>query len=325
MIFKALLVVAVSLSAIVLGLLYKGIDRILMARMQSRIGPPLTQPFRDVKKLLVKESIVPENAVRWLFNLMPVIALISVIAILPYLPMGTAPLMEGHGDLILVLYLLIFPSLALMIGGFASSSPYAAVGGQREMVKMIGYEFPLAIAAISVAWILSSSGIDNAFSLAVISGNPVWDLAGPLGCIGLVMIFLSMLSVIPGELGRIPFDVSEADSEIAGGTLVEYSGRNLALFYLADAVKSIAIASVVVALFLPYGISGFFGFSGLPALAADFAFYLAKLLCIMFIGLSFMGVITGRLRISQVVPVYWKYPVSISLAGLILIAAEALL
>jgi len=325
MMFKVLLVVVISLFAIVMGLLYKGIDRIFTARMQSRVGPPVIQPFRDVRKLLVKESIVPENAVKWLFNLMPVLALISVIMILPYVPMGMAPLLETHGDLILVLYLLIFPSLALMIGGFASSSPYAAVGGQREMVKMMGYEFPLVMAAISVAWLLRSSGISNVFSLAVISGNPVWALAGPIGCAGLIMIFLSMLSVIPGELGRAPFDVSEADSEIAGGILLEYSGRNLALFYLADAVKTIAVASVVIALFLPYGISGFFGLSGMAALAADFIFYLAKLLCIVFIGLSFIGVVSGRLRISQVVPVYWKYPVMVSLTGLLLIAVDTVL
>ena len=117
--FRVLLVAIVSVGGIVLGLLYKGIDIILAARIQGRVGPPITQPFRDVKKLLVKESIVPENAVKWLFNLMPGLALISAIAILLYLPLGTTPVLEGYGDLILVLYLLIFPSLALVIGGFA--------------------------------------------------------------------------------------------------------------------------------------------------------------------------------------------------------------
>jgi NADH-quinone oxidoreductase subunit H len=322
MMIKVLLILGVSVFAMSVGLLYRGVDRILTARMQGRVGPPVTQPFRDVKKLLVKERIVPEHAVKWLFNLVPVLALVSVIAIMPYVPMGMDPILGGHGDLILVLYLLTFPSLALAVGGFASSSPYAAVGGQREIVKMIGYEFPLAIAIVSVAWLLSSSGIGNAFSLAVISGNPVWSLAGPVGWAGLSMILLSLLFVIPGELGRVPFDVSEADSEIAGGVLVEYSGRNLALFYIADAVKAIAFASVVIALFLPYGISGAFSLSGPAALAADFAFYLAKLLCVVFIGLTLVGAATGRLRISQVVSVYWKYPTMASLAGLLLIAAD---
>lgn len=320
-----LLIVAVPAVGIFLGLLYKGVDRILVARMQGRVGPPVTQPFRDIKKLMSKESIVPENAVKWLFNLMPVFALASTIAILFYIPLGMTPVLEGYGDLILVLYLLIFPSLALVIGGFASSSPYASIGGQREMIKMISYEFPLAIATISIAWLLYSFNVSDVFSFAVISGNPLWNFAGPLGFAGLLMIFLSLIFVISGELGRVPFDVSEADSEIAGGVLAEYSGRNLALFQLADAVKTIAMASIVIALFLPYGISGFLGFSGTAALAADFVFYMIKLLCIIFIGSTFTRAATGRLGISQVVTVYWKYTSIISLTGLLLIMADMVL
>ena len=122
--YNVLLVPVIALAGIALGLLYKGIDRVLAARMQARVGPPVTQPYRDVRKLMMKESIVPRNAVRWLFNTMPVIALAASVAILLYIPLGgMAPLMEGHGDMLLVLYLLIIPSLALVIGGFASGSP----------------------------------------------------------------------------------------------------------------------------------------------------------------------------------------------------------
>lgn len=322
--YKILLVVLVSIVGIVLGLLYKGIDRILAARMQKRVGPPITQPFRDVKKLLVKENLMPKNAVKFLFNLMPATALISTIIMLLYLPLGMSPILEGYGDLILVLYLLIFPSLAVVLGGFASSSPYASVGGQREMAKMMSYEFPLGISAVSIAWLLYSSSIKNVFSLAVISSNPVWGLVGPLGSLGLLMIFLVLLFVMPGELGRVPFDVSEADSEIAGGALVEYSGRNLALFYLADGVKTVAVASLVIALFLPYSISSFFT-PGISVLVADFIFYLVKLFCVIFVASTLIRVVTARFRITQVVTAYLKYSVIISLIGLGLIALDIIL
>jgi len=126
-------------------------------------------------------------------------------------------------------------------------------------------------------------------------------------------------------LGRVPFDVSEADSEIAGGVFVEYSGRNLALFYLADAVKTIAVASLMIALFLPCGISGLFGFSGMAALATDFIFYMVKLFCIIFISSTLIRVVTGRLRINQIVTAYWKYPVMASLFGLLLIIIDKIL
>ncbi|NTV01056.1 MAG: NADH-quinone oxidoreductase subunit H, partial [Methanoregulaceae archaeon] len=115
--------VLVAVFGIVVGLFLMGFDRIVAARMQARIGPPLTQPFTDIRKLLVKENVVPENAIPWLFNYAPIIALASVITILLYLPVGGfAPVLSNGGDLILVMYLLTIPALALVVGGFASGS-----------------------------------------------------------------------------------------------------------------------------------------------------------------------------------------------------------
>ncbi len=324
---KMLLVPIIAIFGIVFGLLFKGIDRRLAARMQARVGPPIVQPFRDVKKLFLKENIVPRDAVAWLFNAVPVVALAASIVILLYLPFGpVGPLLEGQGDLILVIYLFILPGLALVIGGFASSSPYATVGAQREMVTMLSYEFPLAIAAVSLAWLISSSMPGAAaFSLAVIAGTPVWALVGPVGFIGLAILFLVLLLVMPGELGAIPFDVAEAETEIAGGALVEYSGRNLALFYLADAVKTIAFASVVVALFLPWGMAGALGMQGIAAVAADALFFLAKLFLVVFVARVFIRVAVPRLRITQVVKAYWGYATLAALAGLLLISIDAAL
>ena len=152
--------IGLALFGIIFGLLYKGVDRKVSAHMQGRIGPPIVQPFRDVRKLFTKENIVPDNAIPWVFHLAPLIGLIAAISILLYLPIGGfAPLATGYGDLILVLYLLIIPSLALVIGGFASGSPYATVGAQREMVTMIAYEFPLAIIIVTFAWKLSITEI----------------------------------------------------------------------------------------------------------------------------------------------------------------------
>ena len=80
--------VLIAVFSIIIGQLLMGFDRIVAARMQARIGPPLTQPFTDVRKLLAKENVVPENAIPWLFNLAPIIALASAITILFYLPIG---------------------------------------------------------------------------------------------------------------------------------------------------------------------------------------------------------------------------------------------
>ncbi len=325
--FKILLIPIVAIFGVCLGLFYKGIDRILVARMQSRMGPPITQPYRDFKKLMVKDNIIPVNSVKWLFNFMPLIALSTTLIILLYIPLGGfEPILGSHGDLILVLYLLIFPALASILGGFSSGSPYAIIGAQREMIVLMSYEFPLAIISISIAWLISSlnPGL-NAFSFSVIGNNVIWGLVGPMGFVGLILLFLTLLFIVQGELGRAPFDVSEADTEIAGGVLAEYSGRNLALFYLANVTKIVVIGSLIIALFLPWNISNFLNLTGVLAYASDLLFFLIKLFFVIFIGSTLIKAAAARFKIDQVVSVYWIYAVLISLFGLFLVSFDVIL
>jgi formate hydrogenlyase subunit 4 len=327
-----------ALFGIIFGLFYKGIDRKISARMQGRIGPPLRQPFRDVKKLFIKENIVPENAIPWVFHLAPLIGLVGTISILLYLPIGGfQPLASGAimvdgkpiilGDLILILYLLMIPSLALVIGGFSSGSPYATVGAQREMATMIAYEFPLAIIIITIAWKLGSTtsgglALPNAFAMSTIAANPIWNTAGPLAFIGFIILLLVLIIVTPAELSKIPFDSPEAETEIGGGLLVEYSGRNLAMFYLMDSVKTVVMASVIVALFFPYNLSPVFGLESYPAFAVDIIFYLVKVLIIIVFSVTLIRVAVARLKIDQIVYTYWVPLTLLALVGLIFVMWE---
>ncbi|MDD1709302.1 MAG: NADH-quinone oxidoreductase subunit H [Methanoregulaceae archaeon] len=315
--------VLIAVFSIIIGLLLMGFDRIVAARMQARIGPPLTQPFTDIRKLLAKENVVPENAIPWLFNLAPVLALASAITILLYLPIaGFAPVLSGGGDLILVMYLLTIPALALVAGGFASGSPYATVGAQREMVTMIAYEFPLAIVIIAIAWKLAAAGIALPFTLASIQANPVWSLVGPLGVIGLLILLIVLLIVTPAELSRVPFDTPEAETELAGGILVEYSGKNLALFSLTQGVKTVAMASLVVALFFPYSLAAILGIAGIPAAVTDILFFIVLITIVAFLSVSLVRVSMARFRINQVISVYWIYLAIAGLAGLLLVMTD---
>jgi formate hydrogenlyase subunit 4 len=318
--------VIVSLFGLIAGLFLLGIDRKLAAHMQARIGPPLRQPFIDIRKLLIKENIVPENAIPWLFNMAPVIALVSSLVILLYIPLGSLISPLGmYGDLILVMYLLTIPALAMVAGGFASGSPYATVGAQREMVTMIGYEFPLAIVVIGIAWRLWAAGVAHPFLLSSIAGNPVWGLVGPLGIAGLILLLIVLAVVTPAELSRIPFDTQEAETELAGGLLVEYSGRNLALFSLSTAVKTLVMGALAVAIFFPWNLSSFVALPAGVAQVADLLFFLAKVVLVMFITVTLVRVGMARFRINQVVTVYWVYFALIGLAGLLLLMADSAL
>ena len=116
------------------GLLLCGIDRKLVARMQKRIGPPVLQPFYDFFKLCGKETIIPAAANRTVFLLAPLVGLAGLVVIQLFIPIFRFSAFKGIADVIVILYLLLIPALAVILGGAASGSPYAGVGLSREMV-----------------------------------------------------------------------------------------------------------------------------------------------------------------------------------------------
>lgn len=316
------LIILLSFIGVFLGLLYKGFDRKITAMMQSRIGPPWRQPFRDVRKLFMKETIIPDNAVPWLFNAAPVFSLIAPLIALAYLPLGPfSPILQGYGDLILLLYLLAIPAVAMAFGGLASGSPYATVGAQRELVLMMSYEFPLAIAAVTMAWNYGT------FSIAEMAANPVWSNVSTMSGVGFALIAAGLFAVLPGELSKVPFDQAEAETELAEGIFVEYSGRNLGIFYIAEVVKMVVVGSLMIALFFPYNLSTFYSFGGpeifggvlLWNMIADVAFFLFKLLIIIYFAVSVIRVAFARFQINKASYFYWIPITIIGLLGTLLV------
>jgi len=303
------------------GMLYRGIDRKLVAHMQGRVGPPIVQPFRDVRKLLMKENIIPDGAISWLFNAAPFLALISTGSLLLFIPLFGQPALLGrYGDVILVLYMLIIPSLAFVVGGFASSSPYATVGAQREMIIMMSYEAPLAVVVLGIAWRISQVTNANPFLMSTITHYPIWNLLGPVGIVGALLMLFTLVVVTVGEAAKVPFDIAEAETEIAGGLLVEYSGRNLSLFYLSDVIKTFAMASLVVALFIPYNLSPALGITVAPAAGiVDGLFFLVKVLVVMFFSVSLIRAGMARFKISQASTVYVIAMTAVALVGMLLV------
>ncbi len=318
---------AVSFVGAIVGLVYLGIDRILVARMQARVGPPIAQPFRDVSKLMMKESIIPAGSLRWLFQFSPILCVMGSAVLLLYIPLfGQPALFQGAGDTILIVYLLTIPSVALVAGGFASSSPYATVGAQREMVVMIGYEFPLSVAIVSLAWRILQVTDANAFALSTMAQHPIWNIVGPFGFAGAILLLIALIAVTPGELGRIPFDIADAETELAGGLLVEYSGRNLALFYIGNAIRGFAVLSLVVALFFPYGIGAAIGLTDTAAIVVvDALFFLLKVLVVMFVAVALIRSAMARFKVNHASVFYLAGITSMSLVGLLLLWVDVIL
>ncbi|HIP74694.1 MAG TPA: CO-induced hydrogenase subunit K [Thermococcus paralvinellae] len=304
------------------SLLWEGLDRKLVARMQRRVGPPLLQPFYDFLKLMSKESIIPRHANKF-YELAPVLALAVSIALLAYTPMGFAPLFATKGDVIVFIYLLTLIGFIRVLGAISSGSPYARIGAQREMIILVSREVPMMLALFTILWRLNHLGVEKPFSLATFYQRNVWS-GTPLALIGTFILLFVFLAWLASEIEVGFFDIPEAETEVAEGPMAEYSGRHLALFELSNALKMFVSASLVVAIFLPWDISAYVGLSGISALVVDILFHTFKVFVVLFISMSIFRAITGRLRITHAVQVFWLRLLSAAIIGSLILAIDQL-
>jgi NADH-quinone oxidoreductase subunit H len=274
------------LFTVCLGLVASWIVRKVSALVQWRVGPPFLQPFYDVAKLMGKEVLIPEPAQRVVFQVAPVVGLAGVLLLSTMLWRITIePTKLFVGDIIVAIYLMVLPSLALIMGSSASASPHASVGTSREMKLVMGYELPLVLAFIVV--IIKTGG---QLSLAAIAQQcPALSISGMLA-------FLVSLLCIQAKLGFIPFDIAEAETELAGGILMEYSGALLALWKITQAMMLVALPMFLVMVFM-----GGIGTSGAP-LAWGIGKYVLVLVLVILIKNT-----NPRVRIDQAMKFFWVY------------------
>ncbi|HLX75945.1 MAG TPA: complex I subunit 1 family protein [Terriglobales bacterium] len=229
---------------LLLAPLLQGVVRKLTARIQSRQGPPLLQPYFDLLKLLGKEDLesgetpVMQRFAAWL-------SLATVLAVACLLPMGFGVPMNAAGDVILLIYLLTLCGISTLLAGMAAGSTYSLIGINREMMAMITLEPLLAAALIVGALHAGSLRLD-----AVLNGS-VYQAAG-LPWSGLLMAAVMLFS-FQAFVQRVPFDIAAAETELMDGPLMEYSGPKLALFQYAHMARLIIYSALFAALFLPWG------------------------------------------------------------------------
>ncbi|MCI7372848.1 MAG: NADH-quinone oxidoreductase subunit H [Desulfovibrio piger] len=303
-----------GLFALAVGLLFKGLDRRVEARLQRRVGPPLIQPLLDIAKLLTKETLIPKTAVRSVFLAAPVVGFAGMAVCAAFIPVpGVFDGLYNMGDLLVLFYLLPIPAIAIMLGGSASSSPFGAMGFSREMLMMLAYETPLLMILLAVAMLVGkATGTGAEFSLLAIVD---WQQnAGSLG-LNPVMIpaLLAYLIFLPGTMGVPPFDIPEAETEVLEGPLLEYGGPLLALFQIGSALKTFVVLGLGVALFFPGTISDFW--------IVNLIWFVFKCLVLMLLSLTLVKSATGRFRIDQAFRFYVKVPTVLALVSLVLVWA----
>jgi len=236
----------------VVGLMAGWVDRKVSARIQYRVGPPLLQNFWDILKLLGKETIVPQQA-RITFLLAPCLGLLSVILVASILGTNILSPQESFvGDLIVVVYLLIIPAISLIIGASSSRNPLASIGASREMKLVLAYELPFILSIIVV--IIKGGGaiqIGQILNHQISFGSNIASFSGALA-------FLVAILCMQAKLGFVPFDMCEAEQEIMGGALIEYSGLPLAQFKLTKAILLYTMPLLLIVIFLGKDLSPLF-------------------------------------------------------------------
>jgi NADH-quinone oxidoreductase subunit H len=272
----------------------------------------------DFIKLLTKEDIVPKKADSMMFSLLPIVGLASVLTAFIYIPVYLIDSPTAFGvDLPVVLYLLSVPTLALFLAGWHSSNLYGQVGSMRAITQMISYEIPFFIAMLAPAMIAGTWGLAG---IVEYQSEHFWLLFSPA-----FLAFAIAIISLQGKLERLPFDTPEAETELVGGPLADYSGRRYALFRFMVDVELVVGAALIAVLFLggPCILVDPAGLNWFVADLLGFIVLMVKTLLVVLI-LTAIKVAVARFRIDQIVKISYRFMIPLALLQLVLIIAVKL-
>jgi NADH-quinone oxidoreductase subunit H len=298
---------------LVLDIFLVWVERKVVARFQDRLGPNrlgpfgLIQPIADVIKLLLKEDITPAGANRVIFNIAPIMALATVLLMWAVIPFASTIL--GADVNVAVLFIVAvgaMGTLGIIMAGWASNNKYALLGAFRTVAQMVSYEVPMVIALLIPVILANSMGLQ-----AIVEAQNVWFVF--VAPIAALIFFTTSVA----ELGRAPFDINEAESEIVAGFHIEYTGMKFGLFYAGELLHAITVSALFATLFLG-GWRGPFA-EQVPILGV---FYLLAKAFVMYYIIMWVKYSFPRLRIDQMLGFSWKF---LTPLALVLVVVTAIL
>jgi NADH-quinone oxidoreductase subunit H len=322
---KVLVVFAALMVSVMLMIWF---ERKVISDMQSRIGPNRAGPFgiaqtlADGIKLFFKEDLLPDQADRFVFKLAPYLTIIPAFLAFAIVPIGGEVTVAGHTfELQLadppmgILFLLAMSSIGvygIMLAGWSSGSKYPLLGSVRASAQMISYEAALGMTVVTVVLI---SGSLSTRSIVNAQAGHLWQWnAIRLAVVPFVIFFIAIVA----ETNRPPFDLVEADTELVGGFVTEYSSIRFALFFLAEFMNTITMSAITVTLF-------FGGPDGpVPHVAHlqwlwPILWFLGKTIVFLFVFVWLRAALP-RLRYDQLMDLGWKKLIPLSLGWLLIVA-----
>lgn len=235
--------------------LLAGITRVARARMHTRRGPDIFQEYRDLSKLLGRQSVGPA-ASGWVFRLMPFVMVAVMFAIATALPVVTvASPVPALGDLITLIYLFAIARFFFAIAGLDTGSPFTGIGASREAMLGVLVE-PILLLGLWVAAQVAGTTHISAITATIYH----WPVAHSLTLL-LAMCACAFATFI--EMGKLPFDLAEAEQELQEGPLSEYSGAGFAVLKWGISLKQLVVLQMFVGVFIPWGQMTQFSVGGL--------------------------------------------------------------
>lgn len=305
-------ILIISTFCLLIVLILIWLERKLISRFQDRIGPNrvggrygLLQSVADALKLLTKEIITPSGADRLAYNLAPLLIVMAALLVWAVIPF--APGVIGSDLNVGVFYVLAISSVSvvtLLLAGWGSNNKYALLGAFRSVAQLVSYEVPMVMALLIPVLLAGSMSTQQ-----IVMEQSVWYiLVVPLSAL---IFFISALA----ELGRTPFDLLEAESEIVAGFHTEYSGMKFAMFMLAEFISALFMASLFTTMYL----GGWRGPGAVEFPILGLFYFFLKTFAVFFIFVWIRGTLP-RIRIDQLLNFNWKVLVPLTLVLLMVVA-----
>jgi NADH-quinone oxidoreductase subunit H len=284
----------------VLDIFLVWVERKVVARFQDRIGPNrlgpwgLIQPFADIIKLIIKEDTTPGGADKVVYNIAPMLSMMSVLILWAVVPL--APRIIGVEDLnIGALYIIAagaIGTLSIIMAGWSSNNKFALIGAFRQVAVMVSFEIPMLTMLLIPTIFAGSMGLN-----AIIEAQDVWFVW--LAPVAAVIFMIAAIA----ELGRAPFDMAEGESELVAGFNTEYSGMKFGMFYAGELLHAFTFGGFWAILFF-----GGYRFFGLEQVSAFLA--IAIIVFKAFIGywiIMWIKYTLLRIRIDHMLGFNWKF------------------
>jgi len=287
-------------------------ERKLLGRVQDRYGPNrlgpwgIFQSFADMLKIFIKEHITPVGVDLIPYNLAPILSVAAVLMVWSVIPLSMT--MYGVDLSVGLLYFVAVGALGelgIIMAGWGSNNKYALLGAFRAVAQLISYEVPMVVSLLVPVMLAGSLSMNE-----IVKQQNIWFIfISPLAAL---IFFVTQIA----EVGRAPFDLVEAESELVAGFNIEYSGLKFGMFFVAEFVHAFTVALIFTTLFL----GGWRGPGAEQYPLLGFIYLMLKTTIVYFIAILMRGSLP-RFRIDQMMDVNWKLLTPLSL---ILIAVTAL-